>query len=247
MKNLSILAAIFLLAYCNSFAQPALRPFVSVIGDADMEVAPDMAIFRLEVSTVDKDLIQAKNSNDAGTVKTLAAARAHGVSDDDIQTDSFAIAPKFKQVGSNGKGDEQFVGYEVKKTLFITLRDLKKIDSLLSSVVTAGVNKITSVSFDNSKMRDFRERLRAMAVKNALDKAQAYARQLGLKVGRALSIREEGADSTDFGTASGSGSGNGMGDGDLWADPNGIIAGNVTFAVGKISIEDKIYVIFALD
>jgi uncharacterized protein YggE len=244
VKRILVLAILWLATCSSIFSQPALRPYVSVIGEADLEVTPDLVIFSLQLTTLDKDLIRAKKLNDENAVKTLAAARSHAVPDGDVETRNFFIKPKHTTAG-DGKVSV-FLGYEVEKTLIVTLRDLKKIDSLLNGFVTSGVNKISNVSFDNSKMCELREQVRAMAVRNASEKAHAYAKQLGLKVGRALSVREDGADSTDFGSGSGSGFGAGSGD-DSWSDPNGLIANSVTFAIGKISIEDKIYVIFALD
>jgi hypothetical protein len=227
---------------------PNQRRFVSVLGEAEMSVMPDHAIFTLEVVTIDKDLKEAKRANDLSSSKTLTAARAQQISNDDVQTESFTISPKYRSMKS-GISETEFVGYEVKKRILITLRDLEKIDSLLENVLAAGVNRVIAVSFDHSKMRDYVEKVRAAAVRNARTKAQVYANQLGQTVGKAYSIREEGADTVDFGTGygSGSGSGTGSGDGDGWGDPQDVISRVVTFAIGKIKIEDKIYVVLALE
>jgi hypothetical protein len=39
----------------------------------------------------------------------------------------------------------------------------------------------------------------------------------------------------------------GSGNSDDWDDPQSVISQVVTFSIGKIKIEDKIYVVFALE
>lgn len=247
MKKMFLGSLLLLTVTGISWAQAVnQRQFVSVLGEAEMSVSPDHAVFTLEVVTTDKDLKQAKSTNDLSSSKTLAAARAQQISSDDVQTESFTISPKYRSTKLGGS-DAEFVGYEVKKRILITLRDLNKIDSLLENVLAAGVNRVVDVSFDNSKMRDYVEQVRAAAVKNARTKAQTYARQLGQTVGKAYSIREEGADTVDFGSGYGSGDGAGDNASDSWGDPQGVISRMVTFSIGKIKIEDKIYVVFALE
>ncbi len=100
-------------------------------------------------------------------------------------------------------------------------------------------------------MQKFQEQVRAMAVKNAQAKARSYAQQLGQTVGRAYVIREDGADSPSFDTGSGSGSGNGGGMGSAEngniETPTNPFVNQVTFALGQIEIEEKVYVIFELN
>lgn len=223
---------------------------ISVIGEAEMSVSPDNAVFTLEVVNLDKDLSVAKRVNDDSVAKVLAAAANHKVDSKDIQTDSLTISPKYRSLKASQSATE-FVGYEVTKRILVTMRDLKQLDSFMASVIAAGVNKVVSVDFGDSQYRLHQEQVRAMAVKNAKEKAVAYAQQLGQKVGRAYSIREEGGDYPSSGTitSNGSGTGGGIGDGidrDPFAKP-GYLNAAVTFAIGQIKIEETIYIIFILE
>ena len=215
-----------------------------------MSVAPDNAVFTLEVLNLDKDISVAKRANDGSVAKVLAAANNHKVESKDIQTDSLTISPKYRSLKA-GQQAIEFVGYEVTKRILVTMRDLKQLDSFLASVIAAGVNKVVSVDFADSQYRVHQEQVRALAVRNAKEKAVAYAQQLGQKVGRAYSIREEGGDYPSSGTftASGEGNGSGIGDGtgrDAFAKP-GYLNAPVTFAIGQIKIEETIYIIFILE
>ena len=185
-----------------------------------MSISPDQVVFTFEVVTADKDLAVAKRTNDTRSAKTLTAAKVFQIGAQDIQTDSLTISPQY--TGSKDpRGEHVLIGYEVIKRIFITLKELDKIDTFLSKAIEAGVNRVV-----------------------------AYAQQLGQTVGRAYVIREDGADSPSFDTGSGSGSGDGNG---MGASENGNIdtptnpfVRQVTFALGQIEIEEKVYVIFDL-
>lgn len=230
----------------------SMNSSISVIGEAEMSVSPDNAILTLEVISLDKNLASAKQINDAAIAKTLAVAKEQKIGADDIQTEQMTISPKYRTL-KNVQTDAEFIGYEVTKRILVTVSDLKSLDSFVSNIIAAGVNRIVSVEFVDSQERQHREQVRAMAVKNARDKATAYAQQLGQKVGKAYSIREEGADYPDTGnfSSSGNGSGSGMGEG-FHADSSplprtGVLNSPVTFAIGQITIEEKIYIIFRLE
>jgi uncharacterized protein len=232
-------------------AASQVRPSVSVVGEAKMSVAPDQVVFTFEVVTADQELSAAKRVNDTRSAKTLAAAKDFKIASEDIQTDSLTITPQY--AGSKDpRGEHVLIGYEVTKRIFVTLKNLEKIDLFLSKAIEAGVNRVVSISIENSQMQTFQEQVRSMAVKNAQAKAQAYAKQLGQTVGKAYVIREEDADSPAYDTGRGSGNGNGNGDG--YGDPEGKVetptnpfVNPVTFALGQIEIEEKIYVIFELN
>ena len=249
---MKLLFAIFFCALivATTFSQ-GVRPSVSVVGEASMSVSPDQVVFTFEVVTADKDLSVAKRANDVRSAKTLSAAKDFKIEAQDIQTDSLTISPQYTGT-KDPRGEHVLIGYEVTKRIFVTLKDLDKIDTFLARSIEAGVNRVVSISIVNSNMQHFQEQVRAMAVKNAQVKAQAYAQRLGQTIGKAYVIREEDADSPSFGTGSGSGNGNGAGSGDLGDNgnietPKNPFASQVTFALGQIDIEEKVYVIFELN
>lgn len=248
MKLLTFVS-LLVLSVLNVAAQ--VQPSVSVVGEAEMSISPNQVVFTFEVVTGDKDLATAKKSNDARSARTLTAARSFQIEPKDIQTDSLTISPQYTGA-KDPRGERILIGYEVTKRLFVTFRELDKIDTFLGKVIEAGVNRVVAITIENSQTQKYRDQVRVMAVKNAQTKAQAYARQLGQTIGRAYVIREENADTPGYSTGVGSGSGSGRGDGD-WGDANGKIetptnpfASQVTFALGQITIEEKVYVTFDL-
>jgi uncharacterized protein YggE len=252
MKKTILAFTILVCSVAAAVAQSAesVRPSVSVIGEANMSVSPDQVVFTFEVVTSNKDVTVAKRDNDTTTARTLKAANSFNISPDDIQTDSLSISPRYTG-DKDPRGTHILLGYEVTKRILVTLKDIIKIDDFLAKMIEAGVNRVVDISIENSELRKYEENVRAMAVRNAHAKATSYAKQLGQTVGKAYVIREENADSPGY--AQGFGSGGGAGDGvgsdvnmDRLASP-ALTIRDITFALGKIKVEEKIYVTFELN
>ena len=225
-----------------------VQPSVSVVGEAELQVTPNQIVFTFEVVTTDPKLSEAKKANDAAAAKTLGVVKGFSVSEDDLQTDRLTVSPRTAgEKDPRGRGT--VIGYEVTKRFLVTFKQLDRIDEFLSRVIDAGVNRIVDITISNSEMSKYEQEARLLAVDDARNKAEAYAKRLGMKVGRAYVIREEEADTPGYMTGYGSGSGAGAGAGDIETTDLSVphaYSREVTFALGKIPVEDKIYVTFEL-
>ncbi|MGH9753452.1 MAG: SIMPL domain-containing protein [Blastocatellia bacterium] len=186
-------AFLTLAAICFSIAAnaqtPSQQPLITVIGNAEVKVAPDEAIFELEVETLDKDLQKAKLLNDE-TVKKLLSVVTPLVTDQRmIQTGYISLSPKYDFT----KDDKRiFLGYEIKRDVSITLRDLARFDNFLAEIVKAGVTRVKDVELRTTQIRQHKDKARAMAVKAAQEKATAMAAEIGQAIGKAVAITEHG-------------------------------------------------------
>src|SRR5215207_5831608 len=96
MKRMLCVLSIFLYSTVAMFAQSVtVRPSVSVIGEAEMKIAPDQVQFTFEIVTTDKALAAAKIANDRAAARTLAAAKAFNIGADEVQTDSLTVSPRY--------------------------------------------------------------------------------------------------------------------------------------------------------
>lgn len=160
---------------------------ITVTGDAELQVAPDEAILALSVESIDKDLAKAKQANDQGALAILAAAEAHGLTDAEIAADRIAIEPRYEWTA----GRRSFLGYAVRKSIALTLRDLGRFEGLLGAVLHAGATHFSGVTFRTSELRKHRDAARAAAIRAAKEKAEALAGELGQKLGPPRRIVEE--------------------------------------------------------
>jgi uncharacterized protein len=160
---------------------------ITVSGTAEIKVVPDQVVLSLGVQTEDMVLAAAKAKNDSVIQKVQALAKDLKVDSKDIQTDYYHIEPRY----SDNYSQRTFLGYFTQKGVAITLRDVAKFDELLSRALEAGVTNVQQVNFQTSELRKYRDQARAAALQAAKEKAQAMAKELGLRAGDPLTIREE--------------------------------------------------------
>lgn len=169
------------------------RRTLSVQGTAEMDVNPDMVEIHIGVDTRSADARKAMSLNGVALKRLIEIAKKSGVSADDIQNDHVGLQSRQEK-----KGSENVIVYAASQRLVITLRDLLKYDELLGALVEAGANRIDSVGFSSSKIREHRVETRTLAVRAAQSKAEALARDSGVKLKRISSISEGSLDMGNY-------------------------------------------------
>ncbi|MFB9948007.1 SIMPL domain-containing protein [Rhizobium puerariae] len=167
-------------------------PIISVSGEGEASVAPDMAILTLSVVRNGETAEAALSANSTAMKEVLAALKAEGIADRDIQTSNFSIYPQYRHSEpKNGITEPpQIVGYEVANTLTLRVRDLQKLGGLIDRSVKLGVNQGGQIVFTNDKPDEAMTEARKAAVAEALAKAKTLTEAAGVKLGRVLEISE---------------------------------------------------------
>jgi uncharacterized protein YggE len=160
---------------------------ITVTGEAEVRVPPDEAILTVSVETFDKDLGIATKQNDERMKKVLALAKKYKIDPKYIQTGRISIEPRYK----DGYTREDFIGFFVRKTIVFTVKDISRLKDLLSGALAIGANYVHEVQLQTTKLREYREQARVLALKDAKEKAKNMARELGQRVGKPYSIVEE--------------------------------------------------------
>jgi len=186
--SITISLVAFLLFTHLAFAGDQTVPrLITVTGDSDVKVIPDEITLSLGVETWNKDLTIAKNENDQRIQKVVAAVRKLGIEQQHIKTDYVSIEPRYE----NQWQHQKFIGYFVRKTVVLTIRDIFKFENILSIVLEVGANYVHGVEFRTTELRKYRDQARLLAIKAAREKADDLAAALGQKVGRPNRIQED--------------------------------------------------------
>ena len=212
-------------------ATPAPRT-VTVTGEAEIQVVPDEAYVTLGVESVGKDLAATKKQNDGAVQRVLASVGKNGVKPADAQTDYTAVEPRYDPNAAT----PTVTGFAVRKNISVKVRDLKRLEAVVSDALLAGANSITGVTFQTSKLREYRDQARLAAIKAAKEKAVLLAGALDQGVGAPVNILEESARVTPY-------SFNAQNVARANA-PVGEDGG--TFAPGRISVSASVTVVFEL-
>jgi uncharacterized protein YggE len=163
---------------------------LSVTGTGKAYLVPDIAYISIGVHTEDKEAAKAVTDNTAKSQKVSEALKKFNIDPKDIQTTNFSIYPQ-QQFDPQGK----VVGvlYVVDNTVYVTLRDLKKIGDLLDAVVSAGANTINGITFDVEDKSAALSEARAAAIEDAKKQASELAKAAGITLGPIMTISSYGS------------------------------------------------------
>jgi uncharacterized protein YggE len=178
---------------------------LSVTGSGMVTITPDIAYISIGVHTEASSASTSVDENNAQTQKVIDSLKKSGVAAEDIRTTNFSIWPNQKY---DPQGQPTGTTYAVDNTVYVTVRDLKKMGELLDAAISAGANSIYSVSFDMADKSADMKKARDLAVKNAQDQAAELATAAGVTLGQIqiISYSDSGtAPYMDYGKGGGGG------------------------------------------
>ena len=183
-----VLVVALVLSACGT--APAQARTMNVSGNGTVYLTPDIATIYIGVHTDDVDLANAVSKNNTQTQALVDALKKAGVAGKDIQTSNFSV-----YTSANG-GIDKMTGqvipngtnYSVDNTVYVTIRDLTKLGSLLNTAVGAGANSINSITFDVADKSAAMVQARQKAMTNAGNLAAELAKTAGLKLGEIQNV-----------------------------------------------------------
>ncbi|MBA5801784.1 SIMPL domain-containing protein [Rhizobium sophorae] len=191
---MTALLALPLAAAAPAFAQEAKprEPVISVTGDGESSVAPDMAIVNLAVVKQAKTAREALDENNKAMNDVLAALKSGGIAERDLQTSGFSIQPQYNypQPVDGQQQQPQLIGYQTINSVTVRLRDLAKLGAVIDQSVSLGINQGGEIQFTNDKPDAAIEEARKAAVADAVKRAKTLSEAAGVKLGRILEINE---------------------------------------------------------
>lgn len=197
MRPLRLLPALLLVLAAPALAQPAPeRSTLGVTAEGSAAAAPDLALVRIGVETRAATAAEAMAENARQAAAVIAAAKARGVADRDVQTANLSIWPVYDDYRSDRGEAPRLVGFQVQNEVTVRLRDLSAAGEALGALVGAGANRMNGIEFGFADDSALRDEARRRAVAEARRKAELYAAAAGVRLGPILSIEEAGGDFT---------------------------------------------------
>lgn len=183
----TVIALALLVSACAPAASSQDAPTLSVSGNGESFLAPDIAYIYVGVHTEAPTAAEAVDENTAQTEELISAIQDFGVDPKDIRTSNFSIWPMDRYDPATGAptGEKTYVA---DNTVFVTVRDLDSLGDLLDTAVQAGANTVNSVQFDVENKDEAMKEARVDAMNNAEQQAQELAAAAGLTLGEIKSI-----------------------------------------------------------
>ena len=175
-----------------ALAQTVPPPAISVTGEANVLVAPDLAQIDGGVTSDAKSAREASEANNAAMGKVLLALKGAGIDEKDYQTSRLSLQPQF---AANYKPSERagIVSFRASNRVTVKIRDVTKVANVIDVLVGAGANEIGGINFTVTQASKHLDEAREKAIADARRKAEIYAKAAGVTLGEPISISEEGA------------------------------------------------------
>ncbi|WP_445363775.1 SIMPL domain-containing protein [Microbulbifer sp. ANSA003] len=189
--KISVISLLALLATaCGNERAPEDRgTMVSIAARGEASQVPDIAKISVGVVTESEDSKQAMRDNANQMESLMAAIKKSGINKKDIQTTGVNLSPRY-QYQQNKK--PRITGYTARNTVSVKVRKLDELGKVLDNLTAAGANQINGPSFEIGEPAPVQAKAREKALEDAQERAEMYAKALGTKVRRIVSISENG-------------------------------------------------------
>ncbi|WP_080845192.1 SIMPL domain-containing protein [Cytobacillus gottheilii] len=156
----------------------ASKKRITVVGVGEWRIQPTEAQIQLGVREEQKTLNEAQALSTAKITNILNGLKELGIPEKQIQTASYQVFPVYDY----HEGTQILRGYQVEHLLQITVKELEKTGEIVDAAVQNGANLVNSIQFTSSPPNAYKQQALSIAVFNAVEKAEAIARSMGVQL-----------------------------------------------------------------
>jgi uncharacterized protein len=160
---------------------------LEVVAEGEATRVPDIATIRAGVVTQAQTAAAALAANATQMKSVIAALKAAGVADRDVQTANISLNPQYRYAENQ---PPVITGYQASNTVSVKFRDIARSGNILDALVKQGANQIDGPNLSIDQIEAAQDEARTDAVKRARARADLYARALGMRVERLVSLSE---------------------------------------------------------
>lgn len=178
--SVNILVAPLVHASQPSFAH------IETVGVGEMIVRADMAEINVEVSVKANTAKEAKTQSDKAISLFIARLQQAGITKDKIQSANLNLQPQYTYEKNQ---PAKLVGYNANRKVIVTVDELDKLNDILDSALEEGINRVNHIALKTSQEKEYADKARLAAIKDAKEKAQLLAEGFGEKLDGVWQIR----------------------------------------------------------
>lgn len=163
---------------------------VSVSAEGRISKAPDIAYLRTGVKTLGVTAAEAIAANRSAMNSIFLALETASIPDADLQTSHFLLQPDYDYNNRRPGEAPRLVGYTSSNELTVTVRNLSQLGTIIDTLINAGSQSFSGITFALDDDNPARNEARKQAVEAASAQAALYADATGHRVGSLLSLSE---------------------------------------------------------
>ena len=165
------------------------EPFVSVRGEATLEVEPEQAKLTVTVRAQDKSRDRALVQLQERSSRILAAIRAFGDAVESVETTSVRLQLQYR----DGRASrERIEGYIAQLAHTVTVVDFAVLGDVVARVADDDAAEVTGPYWSLRRDSDVYRHARVKAVTEAVTRAEQYAGALGARITGLLHLADAG-------------------------------------------------------
>ena len=155
----------------------------------DVTRVPDLATIAAGVVSRAPTATAAMQQTASRMARVREALRRAGIADRDIQTSNVSLNPDYVYTQNQ---PPKLSGYNASNQVTVRFHDIASTGKILDALVAEGANQISGPNLSVEHPEAALDEARAKAVAAGRARAELYARSLGLRVARVVSVSESG-------------------------------------------------------
>ncbi len=176
-------------AQATAIVQPISGTRLDISATGTVSRVPDLAIISAGVVTKSTTATGAIADNATRMERVRAALKRAGIADKDIQTSSINLNPDYRYENNQAP---VLTGYQASNNVSVKFRDIRNSGKILDALVAEGANQINGPSLTVDKPEAAYDEARVKALAAGRARAELYARALGMRVVKLVSVSEGG-------------------------------------------------------
>jgi len=184
------------------------RNTISVSGEAEVLAKPDIAVINFTIQERGKEVKDVEREVTEKVSVITNGLENIGIDEKDIKTTSFSVTPEYEYVKLLGNTPQVSVeglayippqrenrvqtGFIVSQNITVKVRDIDDTGSVLSLINEQNAQHVNGPNFTIDDEDALQEEARSMAIKDARQKAEQIAKDLGTRLGKVVSFNEGG-------------------------------------------------------
>jgi uncharacterized protein YggE len=163
---------------------------LDIVATGEVTRVPDIVRIGTGVVTTAPTASAAIAQNAQRMASVRAALKRAGIADRDIQTSALSLHPEHRH--DNTGRAPTLIGYRASNEVSVRFRDIANTGKIIDALVAQGANQINGPMLSIEKPEAALDEARGAALQKARARAEMYARTLGKRVGRIVSVSEAG-------------------------------------------------------
>lgn len=180
----------FLAAVISFFSVPSFAnalpngPYLSVTGNAELEVTPDQVIIEFRASALESSGALAKNRVDKQVSSLLVSLQKAGFNSEKLESADLYTGVEYDYQ----KEKRLLLGVRATRDLTYLLTDINKVSQFLDALLVAKIDAIDPLQYGLQAPGEWQLKVRLMAVENSMEKASVLASAYKATLGSIYSV-----------------------------------------------------------